>query len=89
MHKSERKKRIEQVIIEFLSPEFLIVEDDSKSHKGHINAPEAGESHFNITIKSKIFVGKSRVERERMVHKLLADELKTGLHAVSLKLSIS
>ena len=52
MHKGERKKRIEQAIITFLSPVDFNVEDDSLNHKGHAGAPEGGESHFNVSIKS-------------------------------------
>ena len=35
---------------------------------------------------SDAFSGKSRVERQRMVHKVLADELADRVHALALKL---
>jgi len=89
MSKDERKNRIEQVIKEHFNPSFLEVVDDSKSHQGHKSAPESGESHYNVVIISKSFLGKNRIERERMVYKILDQEFKTGLHALSLKLSDS
>ena len=86
MNKGERKKRIEQAIIQFLSPTHFSVEDKSADHRGHSHAPQEGESHYNIMIKSHKFIGKSRIERERIVQKLLYDEFKSGLHALSMHL---
>ena len=88
MGKSERKNRIEQVIIAFLSPEYFSITDESEQHKGHTGAPATGESHYSIIVKSNKFIGKSKVERERMINKLLAEEFKSGLHALSMKLEI-
>ena len=46
-----------------------------------------GESHYNVTIISKSFIGMNRIEKERKVYKLLNEEFNNGLHALSLKLS--
>jgi BolA protein len=86
MTKGERKNRIEQVIIEFLSPQYFSIVDDSADHKGHSGAPKEGESHFTIIIKSQKFSGKTRIERERMVQKLLLKEFESGLHALTMHL---
>jgi BolA protein len=87
MINSNRKIRIEKLINDNLSPTYLDVVDDSNSHKGHFQAPNSGESHYNVTIISKVFTGKNRLERERMVYSLLKEEFDNGLHALSLKLS--
>ena len=55
MGKSERKKRIEQVIIAFLSPEYFSITDESEQHKGHTGATATGESHYSIIVKSNKF----------------------------------
>ncbi|PPR31336.1 MAG: DNA-binding transcriptional regulator BolA [Alphaproteobacteria bacterium MarineAlpha9_Bin2] len=86
MTKSERKNRIEQVIIKFLSPQYISIIDESALHEGHNSAPKGGESHFKIIIKSHLFSGKTRIERERMVQNLLAEEFKSGLHALTMSL---
>ena len=86
MDKSERKNRIEQVIIAFLAPEYFSITDESEQHRGHIGSPGTGESHYSIIVKSNKFIGKSRVEREKMVNKLLAEEFNSGLHALSMRL---
>ncbi len=87
MVNGQRKSRIEKIINDNLKPTFLNIVDDSKSHQGHHQAPESGESHYNISIISKSFSGLNRIERERMVYKLLSEEFNNGLHALSLKLS--
>ena len=87
MINGERKNRIEKIINDNLNPMYLDVIDDSKSHQGHYQAPESGESHYNVTIISNSFSGMNRLEKERMVYKLLKEEFKHGLHALSLKLS--
>ena len=84
-----RKNIIEKIINDNLDPIYLDVIDDSKSHQGHHQAPDSGESHYNVTIISKVFIGKNRLERERIVYSLLKKEFNNGLHALSLKLSHS
>ena len=84
-----RKNRIEKIINDNLDPIYLDVIDDSKSHQGHHQAPDSGESHYNVTIISTVFIGKNRLERERIVYSLLKKEFNNGLHALSLKLSHS
>jgi BolA protein len=69
-----------------LSPTTLVVEDDSARHAGHSGARPGGESHFNVTIESAAFAGLTAVARQRLVYRLLADELAGPLHALSLTL---
>ncbi|WP_028879068.1 BolA family protein [Terasakiella pusilla] len=72
-------------INEELSPEKLVLEDESYMHAGHAGANPQGESHFNLLIVSDKFEGVSRVQRQRMVYDILADELKDRVHALSLR----
>ena len=69
-----------------LAPALLEIADDSAKHAGHAGAREGGESHFSMAIVSASFAGKSRVDRQRLVHALLADELAGPVHALALKL---
>jgi stress-induced morphogen/sulfur transfer protein SufE len=80
-----RKERIRQNLERGLSPVELNVEDISYQHKGHAGvAGSDGETHFNVRVVSKEFEGKSMLKRHRAVYDLLQDELKTGLHALSI-----
>ncbi|MCC6525497.1 MAG: BolA family transcriptional regulator [Polyangiaceae bacterium] len=65
-----------------LAPAHLAVVDESARHAGGAGA----QSHYNIVVVSAGFAGQGRLERHRRVHGLLADELATGLHALTLTL---
>ena len=68
-----------------LAPDRLDVVDDSHKHAGHAGAHEGGESHFTVTVVSSAFQGLGRVERQRRVNGLLAEELAGPVHALSVK----
>jgi BolA protein len=68
-----------------LEPTKIDLVDDSEKHRGHGGYNPAGESHFTLAIESASFAGKSRVERQRMVHKALGDLLHERVHALSIK----
>lgn len=70
-----------------LAPTRLVVLDESNKHVGHAGWRPSGETHFAVEIVSQAFEGKSRVERQRMVHAILSSELAGGIHALSLRTS--
>lgn len=80
--------RIKSILIEkltrALAPIRLEVVDESSRHAGHAGARPEGETHFRIEVVSNSFRGLNRVARQRMVYDLLAEELKTRVHALSL-----
>jgi BolA protein len=71
-------------------PVVLEITDESGRHAGHAGAARAdggtGETHFHVRIVTDAFAGVSRVERQRRVHAALAEELRSPVHALSLKL---
>ena len=76
--------RLREKLMVGLRPTRLDVINESELHAGHRNSPGTGESHFRILVVSEAFIGKSRVERHRLVNELLKDELKGGIHALAL-----
>ena len=68
-----------------LAPSRLDVVDDSGRHAGHVGARPEGETHFVVEIASAQFAGLSRVARQRIVHKVLEEELQSRVHALALK----
>jgi BolA family transcriptional regulator, general stress-responsive regulator len=68
-----------------LSPTRVELSDDSEQHRGHGGYNPAGESHFNLTIESAAFAGKSRVERQRLVYCALGDLMNERVHALSIR----
>ncbi len=65
-------------------PSVLHILDESHLHAGHHGHDGNGESHFAVSISAAAFVGKSRVERQRMVYAVLAEELAGQVHALRL-----
>ncbi|KAJ1377401.1 BolA-like superfamily [Sesbania bispinosa] len=82
-----RAARIKTKLQSALEATVLEVDDVSYQHAGHAAVREnsdKGETHFNVKIVSPKFEGQSLVKRHRMVYDLLADELQSGLHALSI-----
>ena len=71
-------------LTEALAPTRLVIIDESHRHAGHAGARPEGETHFRIEIVSAAFAGLSRIERQRLVHGVLAPELASRVHALSL-----
>ncbi|GAA0536659.1 BolA protein [Rhizomicrobium palustre] len=67
------------------SPVELTVTDDSARHEGHHGHRHGGETHFIVRIVSQAFAGMGRVERQRKVYAVLAEELNTQIHALQLE----
>ncbi len=68
-----------------LQPSRLDIVNESALHAGHAGDDGSGESHFRVLIVSSFFEGISRVERQRMVHAMLKEEIAHRLHAISIK----
>jgi len=69
------------------SPSALAVIDESHLHAGHIGARPEGETHFRVEMTAAAFAADSRVDRQRKVYTILADELAGPVHALALKIS--
>lgn len=80
-------QKIQEKLTVGLSPESLEVIDESHKHIGHAGHDGQGESHFTVKIVSSAFESKSRLERQRLVYDLLAEEMAGRIHALSLRLS--
>ena len=77
--------RIREKLTSGLQPLRLAITDDSYKHAGHAGARPGGESHFTVEVVSAAFEGMNRVERQRLVYRLLADELAGPVHALALR----
>lgn len=71
--------------LQSLDPVSVELIDDSEKHRGHGGYDPAGESHFTLIIESPHFAGKSRVERQRMVHRALGELVGNRVHALSIR----
>ncbi len=76
---------IEKKLTRALSPERLEIIDESDKHIGHAGARPGGQSHFAVEIVASAFAGKTRIECQRLVYGVLAEEMAGGIHALSLR----
>ncbi|HEX6957546.1 MAG TPA: BolA family protein [Ferrovibrio sp.] len=69
-----------------LAPSRLELIDDSARHAGHAGTRglPGGETHFQLVIVSERFRGLNRLQRQRLVHQLVAEEFGAGLHALAI-----
>jgi stress-induced morphogen len=64
-----------------LTPAHLEILNESPQH----GLPVEAEKHFRVVAVSAAFEGLSRVERHRLVHDTVAEELRTHIHALSVQ----
>lgn len=68
-----------------LTPSHLEVINDSHLHAGHMGDNGTGESHWTVVVESDAFTGQSRVARQRLINRALADLLEQRIHALAIK----
>ena len=81
---TDRVSLIRSCLETALQPVRLEIIDESHKHLGHAGAASGG-GHFNVTIVSRAFVGKSTLERHRMVYLAVADLMRTEIHALGIR----
>jgi BolA family transcriptional regulator, general stress-responsive regulator len=79
------QERIREKLARGLQPSALDIVNDSSRHAGHMGDDGSGESHFRVTVVASAFTGQNKVARQRMVYDLLAEEMRGGIHALSIK----
>ena len=67
-----------------LAPENLDIVDESSKHAGHEGA-KSGGGHYQMTIVSSQFRGKTTMARHRLVYAALSGMMHKEIHALSIK----
>ena len=68
-----------------LQPASMALRDESAQHEGHAGSRPSGGTHWQLTIVSEAFRGKSPVARHRMVYEALGDLMKRDIHALRIE----
>ena len=71
---------IQNKLSEQLSPVHLEIINESHMH----NVPRGSETHFKVVVVSERFQDTKLIARHRLVNDVLAAELQTGVHALSI-----
>ena len=82
----KRKKRIEDILINYFEEETIIVQDKSSSHIGHNNFDGKEETHFLITLQFKGQKVLDKMSIHRKINNLLEKEFNSGLHSLEIKI---
>lgn len=97
MHQNTtRSFRIESILKDSLAPSHFVLSDESHTHKGHSGVREHSqnqsishqnphETHFLLEISAEALNGLSRIKQHQAIYTLLADEFKTGLHSLRIR----
>lgn len=75
------QQRIVEKLTSALQPVHLDVVNESHMH----SVAPGSETHFKVLVVSPAFEAQSLVQRHRTVNGVLADELKSGVHALSIR----
>jgi stress-induced morphogen len=79
-------EQLKTILSERLELTSIEVEDQSHLHSAHESAKEHGGGHYKICLTSKLFAGKSLVEKHRLIYNTLDPEFKKGwIHALIIK----
>lgn len=79
-----REKQIQQCLEEIFQPTELLLKDQSYLHVNHEGAKD-GKSHFDVKITSHAFIGKSRIQRHRLIYDALEGMFESDIHALQIK----
>ncbi|HTT83722.1 MAG TPA: BolA family protein [Rhizomicrobium sp.] len=76
---------IRRKLTEAFRPSEITVEDESARHAGHAGSRPGGETHFRVRIVAPVFEGMSRINRQRKIYDILAEEMRTQVHALAIE----
>jgi BolA protein len=72
-------------LINNIEIESIEIVDNSNKHKGH-KSFSPGKYHLHLKIKSLFLNSISRVSAQKMIMKVLEDDLKTKIHALEISI---
>lgn len=75
------QSQLEKKFTDQLKPTHLELLNESPSH----GLPACAEKHFRVIVVSARFEGLTRVERHRLVHEAVAEELRAHVHALAVQ----
>ena len=75
------QEQISSKVISSVSPDVFDIVNES-----HMHAGPAQESHFKLVVVAQRFAGMTAVKRHQLLYGVLAEELKSGVHALALHL---
>ena len=81
----QMEEKIKSAIEGGLSPHHIQLINESHKHIGHAGDNGSGQTHFKLMVVSDVFAGCSRVQRQRLVNRVITGLFEEGLHAINIK----
>ena len=79
-------KKIENKLRAHLKLEELIIVDNTHLHAKH-KSFVPGKLHLHVKIKSQYLGSISKISAQRLIMKILKDDLKTSIHALEISIN--
>ena len=79
-------KKIENKLRDHLKLEELIIFDNTHLHAKH-KSFVPGKLHLHVKIKSQYLGSISKISAQRLIMKVLKDDLKTSIHALEISIN--
>ncbi|MEJ2681615.1 MAG: BolA/IbaG family iron-sulfur metabolism protein [Gammaproteobacteria bacterium] len=76
---TDTEQRLQRMIQVAFEPSFLAIENESHQHAG-----PARDSHFKLTVVSKVFENQRALARHRAVYEKVAALMPVPIHALAL-----
>ena len=73
-----KKKILRKIIVD-----SIVIEDKSFLHKNH-PGNQVGKFHLKITIKSKELVQMNKINSNKLIYKILDEEMKQFIHSLQI-----
>lgn len=74
------ENQIHTKLVQGFQPNHLEIVNESYLH----SVPAGSETHFKVTLVAPQFEGRRQVQRHQAIYACLAEELKSGVHALAL-----
>ena len=74
------QRGIEKKLTDRLAPSYLEIHNESHLH----SVPPGSEYHFKVVVVIDDFASQATLTRHRTINHLLAEELNSGVHALSI-----
>ncbi len=80
---NQLSKKIENKLLEDASIKDVKIIDNTYKHLKH-NSHQKGKFHIKLEISSNILKKTNRIESNKLIYKILSEELKTDIHSLQI-----
>ena len=80
---NQLSKKIEKKLLEDASIKDVKIIDNTHKHLKH-NSHQKGKFHIKLEINSDILKKTNRIQSNKVIYKILSEELKTDIHSLQI-----